>query len=500
MIDPPQLDTPSFCLHPIPPVALAACALIAATSLLAASASAAPAQKVEVCHIPSGNPDNFHTITISENALAAHLAHGDVTGSCNAICDLLCSDNNRCTIDHNGNCEESGCLPPNERPQVNCDDGDICTEDEICDPIDGCANEPRPGNSCNDGDACTDGDVCDESGECAGDKIDNCCIYVGDCDDGDLCTNDFCDGVPENPSGTCSHADVECEDPDACTSLNCNPADGSCTIETPIVCDDGFGCTNDSCDPASGCASDPIECQPSNACQTSSCVEPGMCMDAPLECADDGVACTTESCDPITGCNSVANDAACNDGDRCTRDKCDPSSPFADGCRHDPLPGCCNSDADCPTGEQCNESAPIPRCEPAQPAVGCPCWDGSATSVNGVSNVVELWTLYGPTTCSTDRCQDRDLTGSGSVKLTEAACDTATGQGHLTSEVRYDPNVGGVYCLVQGFGQSQSIYAFEVFLASSPEAEACMDEHDALITLGGTFPNYFTNSCGLASF
>ena len=33
--------------------------------------------KVQVCHFPPGNPDNFQIICISESALPAHLAHGD---------------------------------------------------------------------------------------------------------------------------------------------------------------------------------------------------------------------------------------------------------------------------------------------------------------------------------------------------------------------------------------------------------------------------------------
>lgn len=54
--------------------------------LLALLALGAPAwaAKVEVCHIPPGNPGNLHTITISETALQAHLAHGDFLGDCSA--------------------------------------------------------------------------------------------------------------------------------------------------------------------------------------------------------------------------------------------------------------------------------------------------------------------------------------------------------------------------------------------------------------------------------
>lgn len=40
--------------------------------------------KVIICHIPPGNPNRAHTISIANQALAAHLAHGDHLGSCNA--------------------------------------------------------------------------------------------------------------------------------------------------------------------------------------------------------------------------------------------------------------------------------------------------------------------------------------------------------------------------------------------------------------------------------
>lgn len=39
--------------------------------------------KQEVCHIPPGNPDNAHTITVSASAVDAHLAHGDTLAACN---------------------------------------------------------------------------------------------------------------------------------------------------------------------------------------------------------------------------------------------------------------------------------------------------------------------------------------------------------------------------------------------------------------------------------
>ena len=35
-----------------------------------------------VCHIPKGNPDNYHTIVVGTPAVRAHLAHGDELGEC----------------------------------------------------------------------------------------------------------------------------------------------------------------------------------------------------------------------------------------------------------------------------------------------------------------------------------------------------------------------------------------------------------------------------------
>lgn len=45
-----------------------------------------PNGKVLICHIPPGNPANYNTLSISPNAVPAHLAHGDVLGSCGAVC------------------------------------------------------------------------------------------------------------------------------------------------------------------------------------------------------------------------------------------------------------------------------------------------------------------------------------------------------------------------------------------------------------------------------
>jgi hypothetical protein len=40
-------------------------------------------EKVTICHIPPGNPENAHTITVGAPAVPAHLEnHGDSIGEC----------------------------------------------------------------------------------------------------------------------------------------------------------------------------------------------------------------------------------------------------------------------------------------------------------------------------------------------------------------------------------------------------------------------------------
>lgn len=40
--------------------------------------------KTTICHIPPGNPNNAHTISVGNGAVPAHLAHGDYLGPCGA--------------------------------------------------------------------------------------------------------------------------------------------------------------------------------------------------------------------------------------------------------------------------------------------------------------------------------------------------------------------------------------------------------------------------------
>jgi hypothetical protein len=39
-------------------------------------------EKIEICHVPPGNPDNSHELKIGASAWPAHQAHGDTLGDC----------------------------------------------------------------------------------------------------------------------------------------------------------------------------------------------------------------------------------------------------------------------------------------------------------------------------------------------------------------------------------------------------------------------------------
>lgn len=49
--------------------------------------------KVEMCHVPDGNPGNEQTICVAVNAVATHLAHGDILAACGT--DHTCYDLNK---------------------------------------------------------------------------------------------------------------------------------------------------------------------------------------------------------------------------------------------------------------------------------------------------------------------------------------------------------------------------------------------------------------------
>ncbi len=277
----------------------------------------------------------------------------DADGACVGL-PVDCDDLNDCTLDA---CDAGSGECSHVNVAVACDDGDPCTEGDVCA---GGACQPGPGApDCDDGNDCTT-DACDPAtGGCvhAPSSAPGCCEADGDCDDGNPCTADTCDAE----DGACANVAVDgapCDDGDACT-LEDACVDGACTPAVDLDCSDQSDCTIDSCDPASGCVNaavaDATPCSDGNVCtQGDECLA-GACVSGAQVSCNDGDACTTDQCVPGEGCVNLpipmpdcCNTAAdCDDGDACTDDLC-----LLNVCAHQPNlgPGCCVPDCD---GKSC---------------------------------------------------------------------------------------------------------------------------------------------------
>jgi hypothetical protein len=254
--------------------------LIRCAMILTAVAAFGPtavlaANRVKLCHRPPDNPENYHTIFISENALPNHLGHGDLTGSCDTLEDDLCNDQNPCTID--------AFIPGTEtcaddHPPVDCDDENPCTKDQ-CDPMQGCISALI---DCTDNDLCTV-DMCDtSSGDCVNPTID--CNNEGVCDAGTGECMDPCAGVICEPSNQCTLAG------------ECNPSDGVCSAGEPksngTPCDDG--------NPATG----GDECQDGTCTWTIDCSDWWGCVD---DCDDAAAFAGSECAETYDDCKNGCN-------------------------------------------------------------------------------------------------------------------------------------------------------------------------------------------------
>ena len=304
-----------------------------------------------------------------------------------------CADSSIC----NGaeTCQSGTCQ--NGTP-LDCDDDDPCTDD-ACDPVAGCSNTPIPGccetaADCNDGNPCTNDDC--QASRCVNVIDPGCCSIDADCDDGNPCTDDSACVAQR-----CTHTPVSGERSgcgDACRDGTCQA--GTCQLADPIVCsDDGDVCTDDFCDGDTGCVHLAIpdccrgtvagecgdactfcdleshecgrqancrtctrdsDCDPDGRCAGSACGVDGLCGQVPaFDCADgnpetsdvcrlganDQPTCehrclTDNFCDDRNPCNGVETCSAgscvagvapsCDDADPCTDDSCVAPS----GCQH----------------------------------------------------------------------------------------------------------------------------------------------------------------------
>lgn len=252
-----------------------------------------------------------------------------------------------------------------------CDDGDPCTEGDICgggvclgrpvldDPaceevVEDTVLPPTPddfchgvadGTPCDDGTPCTDGDVCG-GGICLGRAV----AEGTACDDGNLCTElDSCrDDICLGSQQDCTSLD------DDCHAGRCDTESGDCesvTLILPGVCDvvvepepepesiDNDFCHGQAdgilCDDGSDCTVDDVcglgvcrgralangsTCDDGDHCTLNDSCHTGVCGGAALDCSGLDDSCHVGRCEGDTGeCAAISfeDSTSCDTGDFC---------------------------------------------------------------------------------------------------------------------------------------------------------------------------------------
>ena len=290
---------------------------------------------------------------------------------CVAGAKMDCADNTPCTADtcdsnigclHTNLADGSPCAPGDlcvgpstctvgkcsSGAKTNCDDGNVCTSD-ACDGKTGCLWAPNV-LPCDDANACTIGDICGvvpgKGPACTSGKP----IDLKKCDDSNLCTDDSCD-----PKAGCVHANnaVACDDSNVCTTgEHCSAA--KCQGGKATDCDDGKVCTNDLCDPITGVCSwvgNNNLCDDANGCTIGDVCAGGKCVSGKAKNCDDASLCTNDSCDAKSGNCVYAPAINCDDGNVCTDDSCDGKTGL---CLHANNKGPCSDGNLCTSGDTCD--------------------------------------------------------------------------------------------------------------------------------------------------
>ena len=236
----------------------------------------------------------------------------DATGACKAGVAKDCSTTNSCQVPIGCDTGSGECIYDVLPDSSSCDDGNPCTENDQC-TDGGCAGQWR---SCDDGYICTV-DFCDPTAA----ESEACSHILTNtlCDDFESCSLDKCDpeGVDANPITGCVYTLVtdggSCDDGDACTDSDQCSHLGVCQ-GMPKLCDDSNPCTDDVCESASGdCAfaangaDIPCEAASGQACMKGDYCQAGLCMEGAY---DECVGLSGDA-----GCAGVPNGSACDDGD-----------------------------------------------------------------------------------------------------------------------------------------------------------------------------------------
>lgn len=167
----------------------------------------------------------------------------------------------------------------------------------------------------------TDHDIgadCSKQGDACGPGVcaaGQCTVKAKDCDDGNPCTTDTCDGktgcVHKSQDGTSCGSGKTCI-AGVCKTQVCKPGATVCDGQVVATCN----AQGTAYDKGQDCLAGGGKCG-SGACKS------GVCVVQAAGC-DDGNACTVDGCDATKGCTHKSIAGACDDGDGCSEnDVCD---------------------------------------------------------------------------------------------------------------------------------------------------------------------------------
>jgi hypothetical protein len=388
-----------------------------------------------------------HTGDPCAGGAECHRACDEAAGTCLDAAGTPCTDDgNGCTDDA---CNGAGaCVHPANTAACDdgifCNGVDVCAGGACIHAGDPCASGAPCDRTCNeaagnclsptgtvcpdDGNVCTD-DTCDGSGNCMHPN------NSAPCDDGV-----FCNGTDTCAAGACNHAGDPCAGGPACDHT-CREATKDCHDAPGGACpDDGNVCTDDTCDGQGTCAhrnntsacDDGVFCNGGDTCQGGACVvhagnpcASGSACDrtcnegtanclspAGATCPGDGNVCTDDVCDGQGNCAHVANTAACDDGVFCNgADRC------ADGaCVHagDPCAGHAECDATCTEQARTCTAAANTACTDDQDVCTEDVCDGNGHCTHPAAPPTTMLLSASDATNATDRfCVDLRLANCG---------------------------------------------------------------------------------------
>jgi hypothetical protein len=244
-----------------------------------------------------------------------------------------CDDGNPCTAD---TCDASGGnagKPTGSGCQNKAVDGGVCDDGNPCTQGDKCAGGKCTAsqNICmctgdadckskEDNDLCNGTLYCDKSGPAF-----KCVIVPGSVvkcgDGGNTCAVTACEPATGKCKSVAKANGAACEaDGDVCTNDQCNG--GLCAAGMKETCDDLNPCTQDACDAKAGCTHQALTgaCDADgDACTQGDTCKGGTCVKGTAKVCDDGEACTQDGCDAMAGtCTFAPLQQSCSDGDACT--------------------------------------------------------------------------------------------------------------------------------------------------------------------------------------